>query len=60
MGEKLIFLCVNHVIIYNLLTEKKYNKIHAFEVLTLLSISRNSLEIQSLDDIFLKNFALSN
>ena len=30
------------------------------EDVLLLSISRNSLEIQSLDDIFLKNFALSN
>ena len=30
------------------------------EDVLLLPISRNSLEIQSLDDIFLKNFALSN
>ena len=46
---------------YNLLTEKRYKKIHLFQVLIFeelpfLWISRNSLQ----DDIFLGNFALSN
>ena len=51
---------------YNLLTEKNYKKIHVFEVLIffedvpLLSISRNSLQTPSLDDIFFRNFTLSN
>ena len=33
---------------------------HLFEDVPLLSISRNSLEIPSLDDIFTGNFTLSN
>ena len=51
---------------YNLLTEKKDKKIHVFEIIILwkrtiiLSVSRNSLQISSLDDILLGNFALSN
>ena len=51
---------------YNLLTEKKDKKIHVFEIIILwkrtiiLSVSRNSLQISSLDDILLGNFTLSN
>ena len=62
LGEK-FFMCQPRY--YNLLTEKKYNKIHVFEVLTFwrrtVTVNlKKFFEIQSLDDIFLKNFALSN
>ena len=47
------------------MTEKKYKKIHVFELvffenLLLLLFSKNSLQTPSLDDILLGNFTLSN
>ena len=51
---------------YNLLTQKKYKKVLVFGVLVffldvpLLSISRNSFQIRSLDDKSLENFTLPN
>ena len=51
---------------YILLTEKKDMKVHVLEILifwkctVILSISINSLQIPSLEDIHLENFTLSN
>ena len=47
------------------MTEKKYKKIHVFEIvffenLLLLLFSKNSLQTPSLDDILLGNFTLPN
>ena len=65
MGEKVKLFCDSHVII-TYWVKKKNKKIHVFEILIfwkrtiILSISINSLQMPSSDDILWENFALSN
>ena len=64
MWVKSTFFVFDHVIItYSLkknIRKFRFWSNHFFEDVPLLSISRNSLQTPSLDDIFLRNWTLSN